>query len=77
MAYKKINYTINFKAARAQLQASGAAAFLNHSKCAQTQFQAILSLRGLDRMHSVLQFAVPSGMAKEHSVGEDDLWKTR
>lgn len=29
MAYKKINYTINFRRARAQLQPSEAAAFLN------------------------------------------------
>lgn len=76
-AYKEINYTINFKAARAQLQSSGAAAFLSHSKWAKTQFQALLPLGGLDGMPSVPQFAVPSGMAKEHSVGEDGLWKTR
>lgn len=38
MAYKEINYTINFKKARAWLQLSEAAAFLRNYKCAQTRF---------------------------------------
>lgn len=73
MAYKEINYTINFKIARAQLQPSEAAAFLSNSNCAQAQFQTISSFGGLDRMPSVVQITVTSGMAKGRSVGEDNL----
>lgn len=53
MAYKEINYTINFKKAHAWLQFYEAAAFLSNSECAQTRFQTISSLGALGRMHSV------------------------
>lgn len=58
MAYKAINYTINFKIAHAQLQLSDGEAVLCSSKCVQTQFLAISSFGRLDRMYSVIQTAV-------------------